>query len=89
MFGTPTINDGETMGTDGMRFLTILSLTISANPLLCLRYSLVSRDLIADCVETMYEGYSCDAVITVGGCDKTQVIVDPLCQHTERVTPTL
>ena len=46
LFSTPTINDGVTMGTDGMR------------------YSLPSRDLIADCVETMYEGYLCDAIVT-------------------------
>ena len=36
-----------------------------------MRYSLVSRDLIADCIETMHEGYSADACITLGGCDKT------------------
>lgn len=38
VFSTPTINDGITMGTEGMR------------------YSLCSRELIADSVETMYEG---------------------------------
>lgn len=54
VFSTPTINDGMTMGTEGMR------------------YSLCSRELIADSVETMYEGYYCDGLITVGGCDKTQ-----------------
>jgi dihydroxyacid dehydratase/phosphogluconate dehydratase len=57
VFSTPTINDGMTMGTEGMR------------------YSLPSRDLIADSIETMYEGYYCDALFTVGGCDKTQ----PVC----------
>jgi dihydroxy-acid dehydratase len=57
IFSTPTINDGMTMGTEGMR------------------YSLPSRELIADSIETMYEGYHCDALITVGGCDKTQ----PVC----------
>uniref|UniRef100_A0A7S0G7R9 dihydroxy-acid dehydratase n=1 Tax=Rhodosorus marinus TaxID=101924 RepID=A0A7S0G7R9_9RHOD len=36
-----------------------------------MRYSLVSRDLIADCIETMHEGYLCDALITLGGCDKS------------------
>jgi dihydroxy-acid dehydratase len=36
------------------------------------RYSLPSRDLIADHIELMHEGYRCDALITVGGCDKTQ-----------------
>ena len=29
------------------------------------------RDLIADYVEMMYNGYACDAVITLGGCDKS------------------
>ena len=36
-----------------------------------MRYSLVSRDLIADCIETMYEGYLSDGIITLAGCDKT------------------
>ena len=36
-----------------------------------MRYSLVSRDMIADCVELMTESYACDAVMTFGGCDKT------------------
>ncbi|KAI0558924.1 dihydroxy-acid dehydratase [Gracilaria domingensis] len=36
-----------------------------------MRYSLVSRDLIADCIETMHEGYLADAMITIGGCDKS------------------
>ena len=35
------------------------------------RYSLVSRDLIVDCVETMHEGYTADAMITLAGCDKS------------------
>jgi dihydroxy-acid dehydratase len=52
-FGTPVISDGETMGTEGMK------------------YSLMSRDLIADCIETMHEGYRADGVITISGCDKT------------------
>ena len=29
-----------------------------------MNYSLVSRDLIADCIETMYEAYAADAMIT-------------------------
>lgn len=37
-----------------------------------MRYSLVSRDVIADVAELHTEAYRCDAVITVGGCDKTQ-----------------
>ena len=36
-----------------------------------MNYSLASRDLIAECVETMYEAYSADAVLTLSGCDKT------------------
>ena len=36
-----------------------------------MRYSLVSRDYIADCIEVMHEGYAADAMITLGGCDKT------------------
>lgn len=52
-FGTPVISDGETMGTEGMK------------------YSLMSRDLIADCIETMHEGYLADGIITISGCDKT------------------
>ena len=37
-----------------------------------MRYSLMSRDLIADCIETMHEAYRADAMITLSGCDKTQ-----------------
>ena len=36
-----------------------------------MKYSLVSRDLIADCIETMHEAYTADAMITLAGCDKT------------------
>lgn len=36
-----------------------------------MKYSLVSRDLIADCIETMNEAYSADGSITLSGCDKT------------------
>ncbi len=49
----PVVTDGESMGTDGMK------------------YSLPSRDLIADCLETMMEAYFCDAAINLCGCDKT------------------
>ena len=52
MFGTPTIADGMSMGTEGMK------------------YSLVSREVIADCVETCVQGQWMDGVLTVGGCDK-------------------
>lgn len=36
-----------------------------------MKYSLVSRDLIADCIEMMHGAYSCDAMFTLCGCDKT------------------
>ncbi|KAK4528137.1 hypothetical protein GAYE_SCF51G6071 [Galdieria yellowstonensis] len=36
-----------------------------------MRYSLVSRDLIADCIECMHEGYLADGLLTLGGCDKS------------------
>jgi dihydroxy-acid dehydratase len=36
-----------------------------------MKYSLVSRETIADSIELMTEGYLVDAVITLSGCDKT------------------
>ena len=36
-----------------------------------MKYSLISREIIADCIETFHEGYMCDALITIGGCDKS------------------
>jgi dihydroxy-acid dehydratase len=36
-----------------------------------MKYSLPSRELIADSIETMYNAYSADALITISGCDKT------------------
>lgn len=36
-----------------------------------MRMSLVSRELIADCIELMTDAYRTDAVMTFGGCDKT------------------
>ncbi len=36
-----------------------------------MKYSLVSRELIADCIETMHEAYAADALFTLSGCDKT------------------
>jgi dihydroxy-acid dehydratase len=51
-FGTITISDGISMGTEGMK---------------C---SLVSRDVIADSIETVCRGQNLDAVISIGGCDK-------------------
>lgn len=52
VFGTITISDGISMGTEGMK---------------C---SLVSREVIADSIETVCRGQSMDGVIAVGGCDK-------------------
>jgi dihydroxy-acid dehydratase len=52
MFGTITISDGISMGTEGMK------------------YSLVSREVIADSIETVCNGQSMDGVIAIGGCDK-------------------
>jgi len=52
MFGTPTISDGISMGTEGMK------------------YSLVSREVIADCIETCANGQWMDGLIVIGGCDK-------------------
>jgi dihydroxy-acid dehydratase len=52
MFGTITISDGISMGTEGMK------------------YSLVSRDVIADSIETAVTGQSMDGVLAIGGCDK-------------------
>ncbi|MCW8860498.1 MAG: dihydroxy-acid dehydratase [Deltaproteobacteria bacterium] len=36
-----------------------------------MKYSLVSREVIADAIELMTEGYQVDGVITLSGCDKT------------------
>ncbi len=52
LFGTITISDGISMGTEGMK------------------YSLVSREVIADAIETVCNGQSMDGVLAVGGCDK-------------------
>lgn len=35
-----------------------------------MRYSLPSRDIIADSVETAISGHNCDAFVAIGGCDK-------------------
>jgi len=35
-----------------------------------MKYSLVSRDVIADSIETVCNGQSMDAVLAIGGCDK-------------------
>src|SRR3989339_768920 len=36
-----------------------------------MKYSLMSRDPIADCIETMHEGYAADGIVTLSGCDKS------------------
>jgi dihydroxy-acid dehydratase len=52
LFGTITVSDGISMGTEGMK------------------YSLVSREVIADAIETACQAQSMDGVLAVGGCDK-------------------
>jgi dihydroxy-acid dehydratase len=52
VFGTITVSDAISMGTEGMK------------------YSLVSREVIADSIETVCNGQFMDGVLTVGGCDK-------------------
>jgi dihydroxy-acid dehydratase len=52
MFGTITVSDGISMGTEGMK------------------YSLVSREVIADSIETACNAQSMDALLAIGGCDK-------------------
>ena len=52
VFGTITVSDGISMGTEGMK------------------YSLVSREVIADSIETVCQAQSVDGLLAVGGCDK-------------------
>jgi dihydroxy-acid dehydratase len=52
LFGTITVSDGISMGTEGMK------------------YSLVSREVIADSIETVSGAQCLDGVVAVGGCDK-------------------
>jgi dihydroxy-acid dehydratase len=52
VFGTITVSDGISMGTEGMK------------------YSLVSREVIADSIETVCQAQSLDGLIAIGGCDK-------------------
>lgn len=52
LFGTPTVSDGISMGTEGMK------------------YSLVSREVIADSIEVCVNGLWQDGVVVIGGCDK-------------------
>jgi len=51
-FGTITVSDGISMGTEGMK------------------YSLVSREVIADSIETAVQAQSMDGLVAIGGCDK-------------------
>src|SRR5579864_5726188 len=52
LFGTITVSDGISMGTEGMR------------------YSLVSREVIADSIETVCRAQCMDGLLAIGGCDK-------------------
>src|SRR5207248_11216389 len=52
VFGTITVSDGISMGTEGMK------------------YSLVSREVIADSIETVCGAASVDGLLAIGGCDK-------------------
>ena len=52
IFGTITISDGISMGTEGMK------------------YSLVSREVIADSIETVMGCEKFDGLVAIGGCDK-------------------
>lgn len=51
-FGTITVSDGISMGTEGMK------------------YSLVSREVIADSIETVTNAQRFDGLLSIGGCDK-------------------
>jgi len=52
IFGAPTVSDGISMGTEGMKF------------------SLVSREVIADSVEVVANAQAFDGLVAIGGCDK-------------------
>jgi dihydroxy-acid dehydratase len=52
VFGTITVSDGISMGTEGMK------------------YSLVSREVIADSIETVCSAQAMDGLVAIGGCDK-------------------
>ncbi len=51
-FGTITVSDGISMGTQGMK------------------YSLVSREVIADSIEVVSCAQRFDGLVAIGGCDK-------------------
>ena len=52
IFGTITVSDGISQGTEGMK------------------YSLVSREVIADSIETVCQAQSVDGLLAIGACDK-------------------
>ena len=52
IFGTITVSDGISMGSEGMK------------------YSLVSREVIADSIETVVGCEGLDGLVAIGGCDK-------------------
>jgi dihydroxy-acid dehydratase len=52
VFGTITVSDGISMGTQGMK------------------YSLVSREVIADSIETVCSAQCMDGILAIGACDK-------------------
>lgn len=52
IFGTITVSDGISMGTEGMKF------------------SLPSREVIADSIEVVCNAQRFDALVAIGGCDK-------------------
>ena len=52
VFGTITVSDGISQGTEGMK------------------YSLVSREVIADSIETVCQAQAVDGLVAIGGCDK-------------------
>jgi dihydroxy-acid dehydratase len=52
IFGAPTVSDGISMGTEGMKF------------------SLVSREVIADSIEVVAQAQAFDGLVAIGGCDK-------------------
>jgi dihydroxy-acid dehydratase len=60
----------ENAGLIGLIFNTIGVSDGIANGTPGMRYSLPSRDIIADSMETVVEGMSYDGLITVVGCDK-------------------
>jgi dihydroxy-acid dehydratase len=52
IFGTITVSDGISMGTEGMKL------------------SLISREVIADAIETVCRAQCMDGILALGGCDK-------------------